>query len=67
MTKMLSLPEFKTRLAEPVVGVQDREEEVIITKNGRPAAIMTNIDEYTRLKETVDARLSVHSIPISSN
>lgn len=28
--------------------------EVIVTKNGRPAAILTTIDEYTRLKETVD-------------
>ena len=25
-----------------------------ITKNGRPAAILINVDEYTRLKETVD-------------
>lgn len=37
-----------------MVGVQEREEEVIITKNGRPAAILMNIHEYTRLKETVD-------------
>ena len=54
MTKTLSLSEVKTRLPELVVGVQEREEEVIVTKNGRPAAILMNIDEYTRLKETVD-------------
>ena len=37
-----------------MAGVQEREEEVIVTKNGRPAAILMNIDEYTRLKETLD-------------
>jgi antitoxin YefM len=26
----------------------------VVTKNGRPAAILINIDEYARLKETLD-------------
>jgi len=34
--------------------VQEREEEVIITKNGRPPAMLINVDQYTRLKETVN-------------
>jgi antitoxin YefM len=54
MAKTLSLSEVKARLPELVAGVQEREEEVIVTKNGRPAAILVNIDEYTRLKETLD-------------
>lgn len=54
MAKTLSLSEVKTRLPELVAGVQEREEEVLITKNGRPAAILINVDEYTRLKETLD-------------
>lgn len=54
MAKTLSLSEVKTRLPELVAGVQEREEEVIVTKNGRPAAILMNVDEYTRLKETLD-------------
>ncbi len=54
MARTLSLSEVKTRLPELVVGIQEREEEVIVTKNGRPAAILMNIDEYTRLKETLD-------------
>ncbi len=54
MAKTLSLSEVKTRLPELVAGVQESEEEVIVTKNGRPAAILMNIDEYTRLKETLD-------------
>ena len=54
MAKTLPLPEVKTRLPELVAGVQEREEEEVVTKNGRPAAVLINVDEYTRLKETVD-------------
>lgn len=54
MAKTLSLSEVKTRLPELVAGVQEREEEVVLTKNGRPAAVLINVDEYTRLKETLD-------------
>ena len=54
MAKTLSLSEVKTRLPELVVGVQEREEEVVVTKNGRPAAILINVDEYARLKGTLD-------------
>jgi len=52
--KTLSLSEVKTRLPELVAGVHECE-EVVVTKNGRAAAILINGDEYTRLKETLDA------------
>ena len=54
MAKTLSLSEVKTRLPELVAGVQEREEEVVVTKNGRPAAVLVNVDEYARLKGTLD-------------
>lgn len=54
MAKSLSLSEVKTRLPELVAGVQEREEEVVVTKNGRPAAILININEDARLKGTLD-------------
>jgi len=54
VAKTLPLSEVKTRLPELVTGVQEREEEVVVTKNGRPAAILINVDEYARLKETLD-------------
>lgn len=54
MAKTLPLSEVKTRLPELVTGVQEREKEVVVTKNGRPAAILINVDEYARLKETLD-------------
>jgi prevent-host-death family protein len=54
MAKILPLSEVKTRLPELVTGVEEREEEVVVTKNGRPAAVLINVQEYTRLKETLD-------------
>lgn len=54
MTKTLPLSEVKTRLPELVAGVEEREEEVVVTKNGRPAAVLVNVQEYMRLKETLD-------------
>ena len=53
MARTLSLSEVKTRLPELIVGVQDREEEIVV-KNGRPAAILINVQEYARLKESLD-------------
>ncbi len=54
MAKTLPLSEVKTRLPELITGVDEREEEVIVTKNGRPAAVLVNVQEYARLKETLD-------------
>ena len=54
MTKTLPLSEVKTRLPELITGVDEREEEVVVTKNGRPAAILVNVLEYARLKDTLD-------------
>ena len=37
-----------------MAGVDEREEEIVVTKNGRPAAVLVNVREYARLKETLD-------------
>ena len=54
MAKTLSLSEVKTHLPELIAGVDERDDEVIVTKNGRPAAIIVNIREYENLRETID-------------
>jgi len=54
MARTLPISEVKARLPELVLGVQEREEEIVVTRNGRPAAVLVNVDEYQRLKETVD-------------
>ena len=38
-----------------------RKETVVVTRNGKPAAVLINYDEYERLKETLD----VLSDPVS--
>ena len=32
----------------------EREEEIVVTRNGRPAAILVNYDEYRRQRDTLD-------------
>ena len=43
MAKTLPLSEVKTRLPELVTGIEECEEEVVVTKNGRPAAMLVNV------------------------
>jgi antitoxin YefM len=54
MSKTLPISEVKTRLPELVSGVAEREEEIVVTRNGKPAAVLVNYDEYERLKDTLD-------------
>ena len=54
MAKTLPISEVKARLPELVTGVAEREETVVVTRNGRPAAVLVNCAEYERLRETVD-------------
>ena len=53
MAKILSISEAKMKLAELVAGLAAGEEEVIITRNGRPAAILMAPEAYEGLQETM--------------
>ncbi len=54
MGKTLPISEVKARLPELVTRVDEREEEVVVTRNGKPAAVLVNYAEYERVKETID-------------
>ena len=54
MAKTLPISEVKTHLPELVSGVAEREEEVVVTRKGKPAAVLVNFSEYERLKATLD-------------
>ncbi len=54
MARTLPISAVKTHLPELVSGVEDREEEVIVTRKGRPAAVLLNYAEYQRLRATLD-------------
>ena len=54
--KTLPLSVAKTRLSDLVEKVRTRDEAVVITKNGRPAAVLVSPDEFDSWKETVAIR-----------
>ncbi len=54
MSKTMPISEVKTRLPELVSGVAEREEEIIVTRNGKPAAVLVNYGEYERLKDSLE-------------
>jgi antitoxin YefM len=54
--KTLSLSDAKARLSALVEDVEQRDEEVVITRNGRPAAVLVSPDEYESWKETLAIR-----------
>jgi prevent-host-death family protein len=60
MAKTLPISEVKARLPELVTGVEEREEEVVVTRNGRPVAVLVNYAEFERLKETLDVLSDPH-------
>ena len=49
----LSLSEAKMKLSELIEKVQSTDAEVIITKNGRPAAVLVSPDEFESWRETI--------------
>ncbi len=55
--KTLSLSEVKMKLSGLVEAVKNTDEEIVITKNGSPAAVLISPDEYESWKETI----GVHS------
>jgi len=54
MSKTLTLSEAKARLSELVATVEQTEEELVITRNGRPAAVLISAEEFESWKETHD-------------
>ncbi|MEW6185013.1 MAG: type II toxin-antitoxin system Phd/YefM family antitoxin [Thermodesulfobacteriota bacterium] len=54
--KTLSLSEAKMKLSHLVEVIKNTDEEVIITKNGSPAAVLISPDEFESLKETLAVR-----------
>lgn len=51
--KTMSISEAKMKLSSLVNAVGIADEEVMITKNGRPAAVLVSPDEFEGWKETV--------------
>lgn len=54
MVRILPISEVKARLPELVTGVEKREEEIVVTRKGKPAAVLVSHAEYQRIRETLD-------------
>jgi len=54
--KTLSVSEAKMKLSGLIDTVNATDEEIMITKNGRPAAVLVSPEEFESLKETVAVR-----------
>ena len=49
----LSLSEAKMKLSEIIEKVQSTDADAVITKNGRPAAVLVSPDEFEGWRETI--------------
>ena len=52
MARVLSLSEAKTHLSRLVADCEKHVEELVITRNGRPAAVLISANEYEGWRET---------------
>lgn len=50
----LPLAEIKKRLSEIVDGVEGRHDRVVLTRNGRPAAVILSPDDLEALEDTLE-------------
>jgi antitoxin YefM len=54
--KTLSLSEAKMKLSGLIETLRVTDEEIVITKNGSPAAVLISPDEFESWKETISIR-----------
>ncbi|MHB8470321.1 MAG: type II toxin-antitoxin system Phd/YefM family antitoxin [Gaiellaceae bacterium] len=54
MSQTLPLAEIKARLSEIVDAVEEQHERIILTRNGRPAAVLISPEDLEALEDTID-------------
>jgi antitoxin YefM len=54
MAKIVPFTEARANLTELLDAIEDKHEHVLITRNGRPSAVMLSAEEYESLEETLD-------------
>ena len=55
----LSVSEAKMKLSALTEAVNATDEEVIITKNGNPVAVLVSLDEFESWRETIHVQTDV--------
>jgi len=54
MAKTVPFSDARARLSELLDEVRGSQEHVVITRNGRPVALLMSLDEYESLEETIE-------------
>jgi prevent-host-death family protein len=52
--KTVPVREFRSNLSELLDEVADRRGHVVVSRRGRPAAVLVPVDEYDALEETAE-------------
>jgi len=58
-----SLRSVKDRLSEFVERVERHHERVVVTRNGRPAAVLVSPEDLASLEETLDVLSDSEAVP----
>lgn len=54
LVEQMPLKDVKSHLSEVVDRVEREHERVVITKHGRPAAVVVSVDDLESLEQTLD-------------
>jgi antitoxin YefM len=54
MSETLPLAEIKAHLSELVDRIESEHERIVLTRNGRPAAVLLSPDDLEALEDTLD-------------
>lgn len=54
MTKSITLKELRPRLPKVVDAIDSKMDRFIITKRGKPVALMISVEDYDSILETLD-------------
>ena len=54
MVEQMALKDVKNHLSEVVDKVEREHKRVVITKHGRPAAVVVSVDDLESLEQTLD-------------
>jgi prevent-host-death family protein len=60
--KTLPVTEAKTKLSALIDALADTDEEIVITKNGVPAAVIVSPDEFSSWRETQAIRFDAEAM-----
>ena len=56
MTQVLPLSVAKIKLSELINNVVRRDDEILITRNGKPVAVLVSAEEFAAWKETQEIK-----------